>query len=1119
MADSINWIHITDLHLGLDNDSWLWPKVKHDFFKDLEVVSDEVDGWDLVFFTGDFVQKGDKSEFERLNKELDSLWKIISKSGRVPKLCVVPGNHDLVRPLSDSAIAKAMTQIWWKDSELRAKFWRDPTDEFRKAVNGFFENYSEWISNSSVPLLDRKVGTLPGDFSAIFTKGNSSLGIVGLNTTFLQIAAGDFKNKLDVHISQLNAVCDGDPVLWLRKQTANILLTHQPPSWLAPEALDDFRQEIYPAGRFFAQFCGHQHEPESSETSEAGAAPRRLRQGPSLFGLENWDEVTPQKRIHGYTGGQFIFNGSDGYEKFWPRITVKGRHGGLNFGPDSTFKLQKGDCVVTDLELETDQATSSDAVVEPLSQQNPLEANSLALQLFGALPDEQSSKSKLAACPKLSLVASQHHKFVRQDEQSQFETEMRKSRLIWLVADWGTGKEGFLGSCLERFKDVQMQLPEAFHLRCGDASDIEVFESLFPQQFGLSLQAFCSLAAQLSSSFLILDEIHPELSKGEKLSGLARIARAITDYCPNLKLIMISRLRPEGSIFPFIELHPLDVPDARVYINLHPEATGELKDAEVIEKLHDRSEGLPMHLDRMIKELKVCSLASVLEAGWEGSTSVEGGSEETPKALIHAVTSIAKSEDRHSKRSFRLLKVLSALPYGETIEALGHYLPTEPFFAKNALQLSDLALLDVIPLLQSNPQITWRTNTNSESAPKLLKVPRQVRDYVQTLIVDNERAEMIFAGMDRFFGRGWRQGKVKLRSQPTEYKEYLNSGAGNEFALIHHVVSLGRDQNNLALIKKGIRLGIHYSRHLKALERYRDLATVAGALLQITDQASFTEEWADLASLYGEGLRMLGKQEQALKYLKDALDSGQDYFPDDKKAAIWLDIALAEQKLPNAKAAINAAEQIKKLAKPKAGAYLHAESIIAEECLEGDERKKKLAELEEKARAAGYEILAETIALDLASASDTPTERIRFLDKVIANKERGYNQARAIVSKAEAVQSLDPVADLTQSELLSLCSAYSYLYAQRFSNLFDRCHAALWQILERQGDIHQLLRLFRHTSFVWRIRGEDAKEADYLKRLNDRKIQEDGAKGLVIEVRYFMQRLRIVIVDTLKLPK
>src|SRR5580698_10102665 len=144
MPESINWLHLTDLHLGLDSQSWLWPRVKHDLFRDIERLGQEIDGWDLVFFTGDLTQKGDSAEFDRLNKELDDLWQVLSRSGRAPWLCVVPGNHDVTRPPADSAMVKTLTQLWWKDGDLRRTFWAAETSEYRHAVQGYFEAYLDW---------------------------------------------------------------------------------------------------------------------------------------------------------------------------------------------------------------------------------------------------------------------------------------------------------------------------------------------------------------------------------------------------------------------------------------------------------------------------------------------------------------------------------------------------------------------------------------------------------------------------------------------------------------------------------------------------------------------------------------------------------------------------------------------------------------------------------------------------------------------------------------------------------------------------------------------------------------------------------------------------------------
>ena len=92
---------------------------------------------------------------------------------------------------------------------------------------------------------------------------------------------------------------------------------------------------------------------------------------------------------------------------------------------------------------------------------------------------------------------------------------------------------------------------------------------------------------------------------------------------------------------------------------------------------------------------------------------------------------------------------------------------------------------------------------------------------------------------------------------------------------------------------------------------------------------------------------------------------------------------------------------------------------------------------------------------------------------------------------------------------------YSSVHTQRFGRLFESCHAVLWELFESRNDVQQLLRLFRHSSFVWRIRGLEATEAEYLQRLKAREIkqnEEGSPKGLIIEIHYFMRRLKVLLV-------
>jgi len=195
----------------------------------------------------------------------------------------------------------------------------------------------------------------------------------------------------------------------------------------------------------------------------------------------------------------------------------------------------------------------------------------------------------------------------------------------------------------------------------------------------------------------------------------------------------------------------------------------------------------------------------------------------------------------------------------------------------------------------------------------------------------------------------------------------LSSGAGNEFALIHHLIAQGRQASDQAIISKAATLGILYSRHLKSAERYRDLTIVAGALAQAVDRDEHPSQWCDLASLYGEGLRMTDKDEEALTYLRASLELGESYFTDGQKGTIWLDIALAETDLKHIDAAVKAAEKVKQFVEPNSGQHFQATSIIADLTLKEPQRTKQLKEIEKEARQKGCESIANTISLDLVT--------------------------------------------------------------------------------------------------------------------------------------------------------
>ena len=335
----LNWLHFTDLHFGIPSQEWLWPNYRSELFDDLKRLRDSAAGpWDVVLFSGDLTQSGTKEQFEKLTEALSQLWNHFASLECTPYLLCVPGNHDLNRPSSTDAIVKAFKQ-WHKDDDIKNEFWSSDSNQYRNVVTRCFANYNTWWSNVQIPKPDTIVsGLLPGDFSAIIDRAGFRLGIVGLNTAFLQITDEDYEGKLDFHEKQLIAVCAGDPPAWCEKLDVTLLMTHHGQQWLHKSAEQRFLSEIYPPGRFFAHLFGHLHEPDSLNFSQGGAPERRFRQGISLFGLKTWGNS--KQRVHGYTAGSFELSGAEGFERIWPRRLAPKMAGHSRLGPDTFYGMK-----------------------------------------------------------------------------------------------------------------------------------------------------------------------------------------------------------------------------------------------------------------------------------------------------------------------------------------------------------------------------------------------------------------------------------------------------------------------------------------------------------------------------------------------------------------------------------------------------------------------------------------------------------------------------------------------------------------------------------------------------------------------------------------------------------
>ena len=334
---TLRWLHLTDIHVGAQH-GYLWPNVEDAVFEDLGRLHGRTGPWDAILFTGDATQRGDAAEFSRFESIRQRLVAHVETLGSSPFFFAVPGNHDLVRPSPLGGVVR-LAREWSSDAQLREHFWMTENDDLRSGVGGAFANWRAWWSAARPqdPSAYRE-GLLPGDFVATFATSEARVGVIGLNTTFLQLEAGDLKGRLSLDARQLAALCPEGGWAWAREHDVAILMTHQPPDWLDQAGLAALRDEIAPPGRFAVHVYGHQHDARYLVVGVGGANPRCELLGCSLFGLETWDSGV--QRLHGYSVAEVDGDGRTRPSlRLWPRVGIRQQAGGWRIAPDHSHVL------------------------------------------------------------------------------------------------------------------------------------------------------------------------------------------------------------------------------------------------------------------------------------------------------------------------------------------------------------------------------------------------------------------------------------------------------------------------------------------------------------------------------------------------------------------------------------------------------------------------------------------------------------------------------------------------------------------------------------------------------------------------------------------------------------
>ncbi len=1091
LAKQVSWLHISDLHAGQPNSDWLWPNVKSRFFSDIGKVIPALGSLDLVIFSGDLTQSGSIADFKELRKILDSLWQEFQKFGYKPKLFLVPGNHDLARPDKYDPTANAM-KAWWQNPDIRESFWQSPKSPYRTFISTLFKNYTDFLKqlrDDSFPLLETVDGAIPGDSSAVFEKEGLALGLVGLNSSYLHFFDTPEKDTLDLHPRQLVAVTNGDPQDWCSKNYVNFLVTHHPQDWLNPRAVNLFESEINPAGRFTAHFFGHMHEPRAGTASYGGGFDRRFVQAASLLGLRKFG-TGELERLHGYSGGKVAASESSGELMFWPRMDSALLGGGRQFMADGRLGLTEQNNFIIKLSAGLSSGSEKPRVVEPQQL------------VFKAPADEarESSTEEIVSRIAYALKYGAPHLHVRKLEQHKLKKALDGSRCAWLSADWNSGTEEFISSVVSSGTSPA----NTYRFSLQDYSGRDDFFAKFAAEAGTSFQEFSKAIFDSKNTLLLLEDVptHRTAEGHNWEEEIIDIVDAFQDYCPNSSVILVSRQKPASTKISIVEVLPLDEADVKTYLVNAPGGGLKFAESSSVSDIYKLTEGSPIEIDSLLKELKFISLQDYLDVRLTASgtaIAVQTNSEGT----FSAVEALRTSTDQNVVRAYGLLRALSVFPYGETLKRIRRFNNQLPFHSEHAQILEERGVIDIIPISVALNQIYPVLDTS----PKL-HVKKPIREYVLAQLSPNEIYDLYKRAASVYFGDDWIHGAPKNLKANDVITALGGGGLGNPHAAINNLFQQASASGESSQFQKVVMLARLFVVDLERTDNFRSQASACRDFLKLLPASNEDHAKDRNWFLYklGISLRMLGNSTEAISCLSEVKLETLDK---SSKLRLLLNWALAEEKNKNFGEAKRIAKQVISLGSATFQA-MEAESLLLQQSPEDPEQLAKLKALENRARRRKAFSVASNITYFLSRngnwTAEEKRETFRSLAKAARQSGDPYDASRAVAEIGFLARK--NLIELLPDEVSGMIDSYHYLYQERMPALFDACHHNLWDYFIKQNDISSLLRLFRHTSFIWRLNGEDAREKSCMADVHNL-LSKNGIHAFevnTIEAEYFLIR-------------
>ncbi|EJO2871759.1 SIR2 family protein [Klebsiella pneumoniae] len=696
------------------------------------------------------------------------------------------------------------------------------------------------------------------------------------------------------------------------------------------------------------------------------------------------------------------------------------------------------------------------------------------------------------------------HKNIRLVEQAQFAEEIKANKIISLYSEWGMERNGFLYSISENPISPLYQ-KKIYSVNLQNCLSIEDVDNRFNERFGQGLQNFVMLAAEEEDIVILFDEIST-LENTAWRNDYLKLTNVLMDYIPKLLIINCGDNSLANLNTPIISLKSLSEPDIKTYILEHPEGDSDYLTQACFDSIVRLSAGLPSRLNNIISQLKISGITTLLEDEHNQRIDFEEYSEDDPIPARLKESLISFIKNKNDTKHYSLLKILSILQYGETFSRLRRFNSSSPFSTEDFLTLSNAGLITT-----SEKVLVLSDRGFTEKEPIHVIHPL-VGIYIRQDIDREEYFGIVRKYLNISFGDNWMSGDIKFNQSSLRYLHDFNkSGPGNAHILICAFLRYAVENDARREIKATFNLALSFFKFLENNDRYRDLIFSASEVKALIKESSEIIPLGRLHFSLAKGLRMLGHRKESIEEMLLALEY-PSLFEKREIATCKLEIALAYSNagshLDND--TIKYAQDVKKISKRNSAAYTHAELILAERSPLSS-RINSIRKVQRKAERMGFNVIKSQAILAITKLQKNNIENTKLFDSALRSlsASESYSIYNVIVQRNLDYLDQNLVEEITDADVITLCKAYSYYYTQRIDVQLNKTHRILWAVFVDRKDNDSLIKMFRYSSFIWRLNNDNSSEEKYANLLNIVEMNIDDTY-LTELVKYARVRIKLL---------